>query len=131
MSTSKKIMTIILAALWITLSEFLRNEFLLLSFWTDHYEHLGIVFPNSAVNGLIWMVWSILLAVVIFILASKFTMIQTTLLTWVSGYVLMWFVIGNLGVLPLRLLWFAIPLSFLEAFIATMIIKYFQNRPSV
>jgi hypothetical protein len=130
MSTLKKIIVIILAALWITLSEFLRNEFLLLSYWTAHYHNLGIVFPNSALNGMIWMVWSILLAVVIFILATKFTMIQTTLLAWVSGYVLMWFVIGNLGVLPLRLLWFAVPLSFLEAFIATLIIKYFQNRPS-
>jgi hypothetical protein len=128
MTAPKKIIAIVLAALWITLSEFVRNEFLFLSYWTDHYQHLGIVFPNSAVNGMIWMAWSFLMAVVIFILSTKFTMLQTTLLAWVTGYVLMWLVIGNLGVLPLRLLWFAVPLSMLEAFIATLIIKSFHKN---
>jgi hypothetical protein len=34
----------------------------------------------------------------------------------------MWVTIGNLGVLPFGLLYFAVPLSLLEAFIASFII---------
>jgi len=39
------------------------------------------------------------------------------------GFVLMWLVIGNINVLPYGILIFAVPLSVLEAFIATLIIK--------
>lgn len=35
----------------------------------------------------------------------------------------MWVVIGNMGVLPSGLLYFAVPLSLLEAFVATFVIK--------
>jgi hypothetical protein len=50
---------------------------------------------------------------------------QTTLLSWFVGFVMMWVVIGNLGVLPYGLLLYTIPLSFLEAFVAVVIIKIF------
>jgi hypothetical protein len=36
---------------------------------------------------------------------------------------MMWVVIGNLGVLPEGLLYVAIPLSFLETFVAAWIVK--------
>jgi hypothetical protein len=39
------------------------------------------------------------------------------------GFVLMWMVIGNLGVLPAAILPVAVPLSMLEAFGAAWIIK--------
>jgi hypothetical protein len=40
----------------------------------------------------------------------------------------MWVVIGNLGVLPYGLLWAGVPLSILESFLATLIIKNFRFR---
>jgi hypothetical protein len=123
MVTRKTILPIFLATVWIGVSEFVRNQFLLKSYWTRHYAALGLVFPGKPVNGALWGVWSLLFAVAVFVLAKKFTLVQTTLLAWLVGFVLMWVVIGNLGVLPLRLLPFAVPLSLLEAFVTAFIVK--------
>lgn len=124
MKTLKKIiLPVFLATIWISISEFVRNEFLLKSYWTGHYRELGLIFPGEPINGAIWGVWSLCFAVVIFILARKFTLWQTTLLSWFVGFVLMWLVVYNLTVLPTEILYVAIPLSLLEAFLATFIIK--------
>ncbi len=49
-------------------------------------------------------------------------MLQTTFLSWFVGFILMWVVVGNLGVLPTGILFIAVPLSLFEAFLATLII---------
>jgi len=118
----KTILPILLATIWISVSEFLRNELLVKSYWTEHYKNLGLVFPSEPINGAMWGLWSLLFAIAIFIISKKFTLIQTTLLSWFVGFVLMWVVIGNLGVLPGGLLYIAVPLSLLEAFVAAFII---------
>jgi hypothetical protein len=84
---------------------------------------MGLVFPADPVNGAIWGLWSLLFAVAIFIIAKKFTLIETTFLSWFVGFVLIWVVAGNLGVFPFGILYIAIPLSLLEAFLAAFIIK--------
>ena len=117
------ILPVLLATIWISVSEFLRNEFLVKSYWTSHYERLGIVFPSEPMNGAIWGLWSLLFAVAIFIISKKFSLWQTAFLSWFVGFVLMWVVIGNLGVLPSGLLYIAVPLSILEALLAALIIK--------
>jgi hypothetical protein len=119
----KTILPILLTTVWISLSEFVRNEFIVKNYWTDHYNSLGLVFPTEPINGVLWGIWSLLFAISIFIIAKKFTLLQTTLLSWFIGFVLMWVVIGNMGVLPTGILFAAIPLSLLEAFLATFIIK--------
>jgi hypothetical protein len=119
----KTVLPILLATVWISISEFARNEFILKSYWTEHYEKLGLVFPSQPINGAVWGIWSLLFAISIFIISKKFTLWQTTFLSWLTGFVFMWFVIGNLGVLPFAILVFAVPLSLLEAFLATFIIK--------
>ena len=129
MKTIKKtILPVLLATLWISISEFVRNEFLVKSYWTGHYNSLGLVFPSEPVNGAMWGVWSLLFAIGVFILSKKFTLLQTTLLSWFIGFVLMWVVIGNLGVLPYGMLYYAIPLSLLEAFLASYIIHLFKKK---
>ena len=122
------ILPILVATIWISLSEFVRNEFLVKSFWTRHYQDLGLIFPSKPVNGALWGIWSLLFAVTVFILAKKFTLLQTTFLSWFAAFVMMWVVIGNLGVLPYGLLVYAIPLSMLESFVATAIIKAFKAK---
>ncbi len=119
----KTALPIFLATIWIGLSEFLRNQLLFKSYWTEHYAKLGLVFPEKPVNGALWGVWSLLFAAAIYVIAKKFTLVQTALLAWFVGFVFMWVVIGNLGVLPYGLLVFAIPLSLLEAFVAALIVK--------
>ena len=117
------ILPILLATIWISISEFVRNQLLFKSYWIEHYQGLGLTFPAEPVNGAMWGIWSLLFAIIVFILAKKFSLWETTLLAWFVGFVLMWVVIGNLGVLPPGLLVFAIPLSFLEAFLASFIVK--------
>ncbi len=123
MSLVKKVIAVVAATAWISVSEFVRNEFLIKSLWVSHYEKMGLTFPAEPINGALWGVWSLLFAIAIFVIATKFNLLQMTLLAWLVGFVLMWVVIGNLGVLPFGTLVYAIPLSFLEAFIASWIIK--------
>lgn len=119
----KTVLPILLATVWISISEFMRNEFIAKSLWTGHYEKLGLVFPAEPVNGAVWGLWSLLFAIAILIISKKFSLLQTTFLSWFVGFVLMWVVAWNLSVLPLRILFIAVPLSLLEAFVASFIIK--------
>ena len=119
----KTILPVLAATIWISISEFVRNQVLLSSYWTEHYNNLGLVFPSNPINGAVWGLWSLLFAIAIFIISKKFTMLQTTFLSWFVGFIFMWVVIGNLGVLPYGILYFAVPLSLLEAFLASLIIK--------
>ncbi len=117
------IIPVLLAAVWISISEFVRNQFLLHTFWIDHYKHMGLEFPEKPLNGGIWGVWSLLFAVLIFLLTKKCSLLQTIMLSWFSGFVMMWVVIGNLGVLPFGVLPITVPLSALETAVAAYIVK--------
>ncbi|MEZ4859189.1 MAG: hypothetical protein R2781_10300 [Flavobacteriaceae bacterium] len=117
------VLPVILATIWISISEFLRNEFLLKNYWTEHYEKLGLTFPSEPINGAIWGIWSLCFAMGIYVIAKKFSFAQTTIIAWFMGFVLMWIVTGNMSVLPFEILTFAIPLSILETFLAVLIIK--------
>lgn len=119
----KTILPILLATIWISLSEFVRNEFLLKDHWTNHYSKLGLTFPSEPINGAIWGIWSLSFAIGIYVIAKKFSFIATTLISWWVGFVLMWLVTGNMLVLPFDILTYAIPLSILEVVVATLIIK--------
>jgi hypothetical protein len=124
----KTVLPILLAAVWISISEFVRNTFILHRYWTEHYQNSGLTFPELPVNGVVWGIWSLCFSAAIFIFSKKYTMVQTTFLSWFVGFVFMWLVIGNLGVLPFGILPFAIPLSLLEAFLATYIIFRFSEK---
>jgi len=124
----KAIIPIIVATIWISISEFVRNELLLKSYWTLHYENMGLVFPSEPINGAMWGIWSLLFAIAIFVISRKFSLIQSAILAWFVAFVLMWVVVGNMGVLPFRILYYAVPLSFLEAFLAVYIIKKLSHQ---
>lgn len=122
-TVKKSILPIFLATIWISISEFVRNTFLLHDYWIDHYRKLGMTFPEEPVNGAVWGIWSMCFAIGIYILSQKYSLIQTTFLSWFVGFVFMWLVVGNMGVLPFGILPFAIPLSVVEAFLAALIIR--------
>jgi hypothetical protein len=124
----KTILSVFLAGLWISLSEFVRNEFLLKPYWVDHYEGMGQVFPAEPVNGAIWGLWSFLFAWFIYLIQRRSGFAETILISWLAGFVFMWLVIGNLGVLPFGILPFAIPLSLLEVVVAAYIIRSLSGR---
>lgn len=124
----KNLSAILISGIWISLSEFFRNEILLKNYWINHYNKLGLIFPNTPINGIIWGIWSFLLSIAIFVLLRKFSILFTTFLSWFFAFVLMWLVIGNMEVLPYTILPFAIPLSILECFVATYIIKILKYK---
>ena len=114
---------IISTGVWVNASEFFRNEILLKRYWVAHFELQGLTFPSRPVNGVMWMAWGFLYAIAIFSISRKFSLMQTTLLGWLTGFVLMWIVIWNLNVLPVVILPYAVPLSLIEAFVASYICK--------
>jgi hypothetical protein len=118
---SRSIITVILTGIWVNASEFFRNEVLLKAYWVAHYQSLGITFPSEPLNGLMWIVWGFLFSTAIYIISRKFNLIQTTLISWFVGFVLMWITLWNLNVLPMTILVYAIPLSLVEAFIGSYI----------
>jgi hypothetical protein len=118
---SKNFLAIFLSGSWIGASEFIRNEFFLKRLWLDHYRSLGLTFPSEMTNNLLWALWSFLLAGVILFLSQRLKRFETLLVTWLLAFAAMWLTVGNLGVLPLTLLWFAIPLSIIEVIFALWI----------
>lgn len=122
----KQLLAIVTAGLWITVSEFLRNELLFKNYWVEHYSWLGLTFETMAINGILWMVWSFGLAYIIYELLKHFSFGKTVFLIWLVAFVLMWITLFNLQVLPLILLIPAIPLGILEVVVATAIIQKVQ-----
>ena len=118
---SRNIIAVIITGIWVNASEFFRNEVLLKTYWVDHYQLLGMTFPSEPFNGMIWVAWGFLFAIAIYMISRKFDLIQTTLISWFMAFVLMWVVTWNLNILPSAILFYAVPLSLLEAFIGSYV----------
>lgn len=114
---------IFIVGIWINISEFIRNEIFIKSYWVKHYQSLNLTFPSEPINGIGWIIWGFSFAVTIFILSKKYNLLQTTLLSWFMAFCMMWIVIWNLDVLPIGILWIAVPLSLLESFIGVLLCK--------
>lgn len=114
---------ILLAGVWITVSEFIRNEILFKSYWTDHYRALNLTFETKPLNGFLWVVWSMLFAWVLSQLREKYSMQESMAIGWTAAFVMMWITAYNLQVLPIGLLMIAVPLSLLEIFVALRILS--------
>ncbi|MEZ4797872.1 MAG: hypothetical protein R2785_11980 [Flavobacteriaceae bacterium] len=119
---------VLLATIWISISEFVRNEFLLKNYWTEHYQSLGLIFPSEPINGIVWGIWSLCLAIGIYMISRKFSLNQTVFISWFMAFVLMWIVVGNMNVLPFDILSIAIPLSLLEVYLAALIIEKLSDK---
>jgi hypothetical protein len=117
------IIKIILAGLWITVSEFIRNEVLFKSYWINRFNALGLQFNTTPLNGMMWILWSFIMAFVIYRLLQRLCFWEVFGLSWLSAFLMMWIVIFNLQVLPVKLLISAVPLSMLEILVAEFILK--------
>ncbi|WP_370208936.1 hypothetical protein [Pararhodobacter marinus] len=122
------VIPILAAAIWIVLSEFVRNEFLLKSYWQRHYADMGLAFPDAALNGATWALWSLCLSVLLWMLLKRFALIEGIGVAWFAGFLMMWVVTGNLGVLPFALLLYAVPLSLLEVAGAALILHFWPRQ---
>jgi hypothetical protein len=123
MRYTKPTIAIFIAGLWVNVSEFFRNEILVKSHWTSHYQGLDLSFPSGPINGAVWVVWGFSFSAIIYALSTKFSLLQTTAVSWLAGFCLMWLVTWNLTVFPVEILPYAVPLSILETVIAAAICK--------
>lgn len=125
----RSVLAMLLAGIWVNAFEFVRNMVLLTRQWNEHYRDLGLVFPAAPVNGAVWVIWAFVFAGAMYVLTRRFGLWSAALLGWVTGFVLMWLVIGNLRVLPFAILPVAVPMSFVEAMGAAFICRKLA-RPS-
>lgn len=119
----RTILSVFMAGIWITGSEFIRNEWLFKGHWVNHFQSLGLKFETLPFNGALWVVWSFILAFLIFKLIQNFSFFMTMVTAWLAAYVMMWITIYNLQVFPLGILIYAVPLSMLEVIVAGIIIN--------
>ena len=119
----KTVLATLAVFVWISGTLFLRNEILLKEYWINHYAQMGLTFPSEPINGVVWVIWSLLFAFAIIIFSKKFTLTNTALISWFTGFVLVEIVVGNLGVLPFGILVYAIPMSLVEVFVAALLAK--------
>lgn len=118
---NRTILAVMFAGIWVNVSEFYRNEYLLKSIWVSHFKSLGMIFPSEPINGIIWLLWGFQFSAAMFFFSRKYNLVQTALVSWFMGFVLMWLVTINLNALPVSLLIYAIPLNLLETFIGSFI----------
>lgn len=123
------VVPILLSTIWVSLMEFGRNELLLKSNWVDHYASMGLVFPSEPLNGAVWGIWALVFSVVLYLISRRFSLLETFAIGWLSGFVLMWLVTGNMGVLPYSILGIAIPASMIEVLGAVWILQRLGTRP--
>ena len=119
----KTILPILLVGIWINISETARWLFLIKSYWIEHYEKMNLVFPNEPINAIIWMIWGFFFAIVIFVVSRKFNPLKAAIISWIVVFVMLWIVLWNINVLPVKILWYVVPLSFIEAYIGALICK--------
>lgn len=119
---SKEIVAVIIAGVWIGMNEFIRNQVVFLSDWMDIYAKRGDIFPGFPANSVVWVIWSLSLAYLIFVLHKKFSIYQTVVVAWASTFVMMWMALANLDGLPTSILPVAVFWSIAEVAIATKII---------
>jgi hypothetical protein len=119
----RTLLPVFIASIWICISEFCRNELLFKHIWIEHYRKLEMIFPADPNNGAFWGIWSLFFAILIFALTRRFTQNETTLLAWFAGFGMTWIVIWYMKVLPIAIFPTVLPLSLLEAYVATFIIR--------
>ncbi len=128
MKMKKITLAIVISGIWITLSEFVRNEVMFKSYWLNKYSALGHPFPSAPINNLLWVAWSFLLAGCTVYLVRKLSFVGALLVTWIFGFVMMWVVMWNLSVLPTSLLPVAAPWSFVEVIVAVLIARVILKK---
>jgi hypothetical protein len=87
----------------------------------NHFKAANLVLPNEPINNILWLIWGVIIAVMIFVISKKYKVLQTTFIVWIIVYVTHWIALWNFSVLPLDILWLAVPLTFINVFVGALI----------
>ena len=112
---------VVASGMWMNLSEFIRNEFVIKHVWIKGFEEIGLSFPSAPVNGLVWVIWTFIFCAVLTTLNMRFNALRSTIICWVTGFGLLWIAMWNIGILPKGILYWAVPWSFVEVYVAAFI----------
>ena len=124
----KSVWQILLVAVWINFSETIRWMLYSKSKFEALYQSKGLKPPAGPINMMLWMIWGVIIASFIFVLAKRLSLMQATLLSWLAAFVTTWIIMWNFGVLPLGILRVVVPLSLFEIFIAALISVKLQGH---
>lgn len=127
----KTIWQILLVSLWINIFETLRWILFAKPSVEMHFKAANLVLPNGPVNNLLWLIWGVIIAVMIFIISKKFKVLQTTFIVWITVYVLHWIALWNFAVLPIKILLLAVPLTFINVFVGALICAKFISKENL
>jgi hypothetical protein len=119
---------VLLVAIWINFSGTVRWMLFAKPRFVALYRGMGLEYPSTLVINLLWVLWGALAAVLVVFLSKKFAMLPTIVLSWLVVFAMTWIVLWNSALLPLALLWIAVPWSLVEVFIAALIAKKAQGR---
>jgi hypothetical protein len=121
----KAIWQILIVSLWINIFESLRWILFAKPDIDMHFKAANLVLPNGPINNILWLVWGIIIAVMIFIISKKYKVLQTTFIVWVTVYVMLWIALWNFAVLPIKILLLAVPLTFINVLVGALICNRF------
>lgn len=119
---------VLLVAIWFNFSGTLRWMLFAKPRFVALYEGMGLEYPNTLAINLLWVLWGLLAAVLVVFLSQKFGIVHAAILSWLAAFAMTWIVLWNSAVLPLALLWVAVPWSLAEVFIAALIANKLQGR---
>lgn len=119
---------ILLISLWINIFETLRWILFAKPSIDMHFKAVNLVLPNEPLNDILWLTWGIIIAIIIFIISKKYNVLQTTFIVWITVYVMHWITLFNYSLLPINILLFAAPLTFINAFVVAFICKKYFHK---
>jgi hypothetical protein len=117
----KTIWPILLISLWINIFETLRWILFAKPEIDMYFKAANLLLPNEPINNILWLIWGIIIAVMIFTISKKFKVLQTTIIVWIAVYVMHWIALWNFAVLPINVLLLAFPLTFINIFVGAII----------
>jgi hypothetical protein len=122
---------VLLVSLWVNIFETLRWMLFAKPDIDIHFKAANLVLPNEPVNNILWLIWGIIIAVMIFIISKKFKVLQTTFIVWIIVYVMHWIALWNMAVLPINVLWLAVPLNFINVLVGALICNRFLRKENI
>lgn len=123
----KAIWQVIIISIWINVAETIRWLVFAKPSFLSHFQSLNIEPPGGPLYLIVWFGWGILLALLIYIIYKKFTLVETTIIVWLSVYSGMWIMLFNLRLLSFPMLAALAAFCFIEIFIGALMCKYFQK----
>lgn len=124
----KFLLSTLAISLILLLSEGIRNGYLLRTHWVEHFDAMGLVYPEDSINNLMWGVWIVGLALIMTYLSGKLSVMANAIIVWSIAYELTFVAMWNYEVLPLSVLPIAVPWSFLVILLMAKVADQIYGR---